>query len=139
MDRSFAYRNSLKVDFHLFFLFPVLLMLLPMKYLLSILTAAIIHEAAHILSTIALGGRVIDIQLTVFGAKIDVWHKKRTGAIVSTLAGPLSGFLLLCFIHSIPLLSLCGCVQGVFNLLPLYPLDGGRIVRILRDEKYSLH
>ena len=47
------------------------------------------------------------------------------------LAGPLGSILLLLFFHWIPGISICALVQGLYNLIPVYPLDGGRLVRSL--------
>ena len=48
------------------------------------------------------------------------------GECLCALAGPL-GSLILAFLP-FSTLALCGLVQGLFNLLPIMPLDGGRIL-----------
>ena len=39
------------------------------------------------------------------------------------------------FSRIFPEAALCGLVQGLFNLLPLYPMDGGRVISGLIPEK----
>ena len=42
------------------------------------------------------------------------------------LAGPLGSLSLILVGRLFPRIALCGAFHGLYNLLPLYPLDGGR-------------
>ena len=54
---------------------------------------------------------------------------------LSALAGPAGSFLMLLLCRVFPEAALWGTVQGLFNLLPVYPLDGGRVLRCAVGEK----
>ena len=58
-----------------------------------------------------------------------------TKTLICVLAGPIGSLLLLLYIRWIPRIAFCALVQTIYNLLPIYPLDGGRAIRCLLDMK----
>lgn len=106
-------------------------MLLPFDWLLSVIIAALIHEAGHILTVILLGGKVHRIRISVTGCVIDSGGLRDAERLMSILAGPVSSLGLVCLRIICPKIAVCGLFQGLFNLLPILPLDGGRILQLL--------
>jgi len=112
-----------------YFYASLLLLLLPLKLVISIYAAAAIHECCHILLLCCFHVPILRIELGIGGAVIRTASLPPKQELLCAAAGPV-GSLLCCFlIRPFPLLALCGCVQGLFNLLPVFPLDGGRILR----------
>ena len=112
--------------------FPVLalmLLLFPLRFLVGVLLAALIHELGHLLALKLAGGRVLSIRLRSFGARIEAAPMSPGRTALGALAGPAAGALPIFAYKTFPELALAGLVQTVFNLLPVYPLDGGRALR----------
>ena len=112
--------------------FPVLalmLLLFPLRFLVGVLLAALIHELGHLLALKTAGGRVLSIRLRSFGARIEAAPMSPGRTALCALAGPAAGALTIFAYKTFPELALAGLVQTVFNLLPVYPLDGGRALR----------
>ena len=107
-------------------LWALLLLLLPPGLICAALAAAAVHELGHWLAVRAVGSRVAGITVGAGGMVMETLPLTAPQEILCALAGPAGSFLLLPLYRVLPLLSLCGLVQGCFNLLPLYPLDGGR-------------
>ena len=107
----------------------IAILLLPLKWLLACAVAAVFHESCHLLALRLLGGRWQHVAVFATGARIPIPELSRGREAVCALAGPLGGMLLLGLYPYFPLLALCALVQSLYNLLPIYPLDGGRALQ----------
>lgn len=109
----------------------LMLLLLPLNWLVAMAAAAVFHEACHALAVIACGGKIWGICLDVGGAELVTGPLERRQEWLCALAGPMGSLVLVLLLGLFPRLAICALMQGLFNLLPLYPLDGGRILRCL--------
>lgn len=108
------------------------------EILAALLLAALAHEWGHYLVLRALGGRVDAVTVTALGAEMHIAPQSRLsygGEIGATLAGPAVNLLLALLLgfcgRRVPFCYLLAGAQfilGVFNLLPITPLDGGSIL-----------
>lgn len=120
--------NRLCVDATFLILGALCVIILPFQWILGAFWAAFFHECCHLASIYLLGGCVNRIYIGPSGAVIEVSMMTKVGELFCTVAGPAGSFFLLLFRGWFPELATCGLFQGAFNLLPIYPLDGGRIL-----------
>ena len=114
-----------------FFLLALLLLCLPLPWAGAVITAAAFHELCHGAVLWLLDVRIRGFSLGCRGAKLHLPVLSPGTQILSAAAGPAGSLLLALLIRRIPRIGFCALVQGLFNLLPLSPLDGGRILRSL--------
>lgn len=121
------------VDFTLsagsFILGALLVLLLPLRLLLAIALAAAAHECGHLLALQFFHIPVLAVRIHGSGILIRTPPLSPLCELLCALAGPAGSFLCLFLSGRFPLLALCALVQGLFNLLPVYPLDGGRALK----------
>ncbi len=106
-----------------------LLLFAPFPLVGAILIAAVFHELCHIAALALLGHPVQGISICATGARIRTEPLPAFHEIICALAGPLGALLLLLFARWFPLVAVCALIQSVYNLLPIYPADGGRALR----------
>ena len=106
----------------------LLLLTLPLPWLAAAVAAAGIHEVGHLLAIRLLGADARKIQVGSTGAKIHTAFSEPWREFICAAAGPTASLLLLLAAKLYPRIALCGFVQGLYNLLPIYPLDGGRML-----------
>lgn len=121
-----------------FLLFLALLLLtLPAAWVISAIFAAAVHELSHYIALRLLGGKVLSLRIGAGGTVMETTPLARRKEALCALAGPVGSLCLLFFARWIPKVAICGAIQGIFNLMPIYPLDGGRLVRCITSRKVS--
>jgi Zn-dependent protease len=113
---------------------------------LLLFICVLFHEMAHALVARARGLRVMGITLLIFGgvAEIDQEMKRPSVEFQVAIAGPIASFILagVAFLLALPFrtstapaeavldyLVVSNLLLGAFNLIPGFPLDGGRVLR----------
>ena len=107
--------------------------------------SVLLHELGHSLVALSYRIRVRSITLHIFGGIAEIGDEPPSAVaeFLVAIAGPLTSFALAWFFYTIqpslvsvqPLLGLAEYLAyinlslGVFNLVPGYPLDGGRVFR----------
>ena len=106
----------------------LLLLTVPLPWVGSALAAAGFHELCHILALRAMHVPIRRFTLEGRGARLHLPDLTGVQELFGALAGPAGSFLLAAGFRWFPRIAFCGLVQGLFNLLPIYPMDGGRIL-----------
>ena len=108
-----------------------MILVLPLSWIMPAMAAAFVHELCHYLAILLCSGQTTDVGIYSFAARMELPPMCRGKELICALAGPLGG-LLLCFLAPyFPRLALCAALQSLYNLLPVYPLDGGRALQCL--------
>lgn len=102
---------------------------LPCNVLLSFAVSAAFHELCHLAVLFWYQVPIQRMELGLFGAKITTGVMEPLQELLCAAAGPVGSLMFVLFADRLPLLAVFGLVQGLFNLLPIYPLDGGRVLR----------
>ncbi|MDP1511340.1 M50 family metallopeptidase [Paenibacillus sp. CMAA1739] len=121
--------------------------------IMTLFTLVFIHELGHATAASLLGARLLSIQMLPFGGvaviedqgKLNAWKE-----IIIALAGPLQNGIMIIIllwlrnVNGVEHAYVNYIIQGnaviaLFNLLPILPLDGGKILQSLISIFFSYH
>jgi Zn-dependent protease len=123
--------GKLRIHGFVFLLGALWLLVMPPAWIIGAILAVAVHECCHVLAILLCGGQIFSLTLHPWGALMETAPLTPGREALCALAGPTGSFLILLMAESFPEAALCGLIQGAYNLLPIYPLDGGRISRCL--------
>jgi len=143
MKQSFKLFNFVGSPVELSYWFFLLFLILPVPTVIAVFISILIHELSHAYVADRLGWSVSGIRIDLFtgSAAVDTnIHERDSIPVVA--AGPLSNlalaivsiFIGLFFPYNfLVTMVVVNILLFLFNILPIYPMDGGRI---LRDTLY---
>lgn len=133
-------------------LFAALIVLGEGRTLAMSALSLLLHECAHAIAARNLGFGVRRLSVWPFGAvmHLDTRSAEPEGEWIVALAGPLGSFVIAScvrlFCHLLPEASEAldpfvhtNAALALFNLLPAYPLDGGRVAKALLLRAADAH
>ena len=149
---------KIRIDLKLLFFLVLFYFTRQIKIYLLILGFAFLHELAHMLVGLILGFKLLQIEIIPLGfcikflpKKEDLNRKIRKANLVElkyiyiAIAGPLLNLIIATVFSYISLktnsefatlITYSNLLLFIFNLIPIYPLDGGRIIEsILKINK----
>ena len=100
----------------------------PAGTFLPFVCAAALHEAGHLAMLLWLRQPVHSLCLGLQGAVLRTGPLRYRDELLAAAAGPAMNLaLLLAFSRTLPCFALVNFCLLAYNLLPFYPLDGGRL------------
>ncbi len=138
-----VYGIPIKVSMTLLILSPLLALrygsdnlVLGLSILIGLFGSVALHELGHAFTAIKLGGSVKDIELGILGgvARMTYMPSQPKQEMLIAAAGPAVSLALglLGIFSGIPILFWIGAINLMlfgFNILPCFPMDGGRVLR----------
>lgn len=138
-----------RIDLKIFIFLIIFYFTKQIEIYAMIMLFALIHELGHLLAGLLMGMKPEKIELMPFGVsisfkiKVEEYNKKikkgnmlEIKKILVALAGPLTNFIIIIIASNINIdlfkaliVIYTNFLIMIFNLLPIYPLDGGRILK----------
>lgn len=144
---------SLKIDLKIFLFLFMFLLTSQLEMYILLMLFAIIHELGHLVAGLILKFKPEEIRLTPVGLQVqfkvsdDEYKTSRSKQLsikkaIIALAGPLINLIIVVATAAITYINLnlqniyifsliiyANLLIAIFNLIPIYPMDGGRVIK----------
>ena len=107
-------------------LFALLILMLPLQWIFAAVIAAAFHELCHYFAVKICGGKITQLYVGQNGMQMQALSLTAGKELFCILAGPIGSLSLMLFVRFIPRIAFCAATHGIYNLLPLFHLDGGQ-------------
>lgn len=133
---------KLKINIQIFAIIAVLAICKQIEIYAFLMIFALVHELTHMLVGMILKLKPETLKIEPFGIAIifeSFENTEKNKALIAT-AGPAINFILAIIFSFInikerELIVNANLLLGIFNLIPIYPLDGGRILKAIVMQK----
>ena len=132
----------IKVDVKIFFIIILYIFMQSTKIFALTFIFILLHELGHLVTGITIGLKVKKINIHISGLSVEFENygkQRNANKIVVDIAGPLINIiaLVIAIIIKQEEISYINLLLAIVNLLPIYPLDGGQILRTLLRKRFT--
>lgn len=126
----------IKINIQIFAAIAILILTKQIEIYVWLMLFALIHELAHMLAGIVLKLKPHTLEIQPFGIGIvfESFENTEKNKTIIALAGPAINIIIAAIFSYINIkhqftIVYSNILLAIFNLLPIYPLDGGRILK----------